>query len=98
MIPKNTREAFLIAMMKKIKIKELKIITSQQTIFSFFADVLIKDFANSFGNFSGNVRPETATTVMAIISPKFSMDPKNIKSEIMISDMTLIINGRVNAQ
>ena len=78
------------AMTKKTNIKELKTITSEQTAFSVFGDVLIEALANNAGNLSGNLRPETATTVMAKISPRFNIDPKNIRSEIAIREITLI--------
>ena len=40
-------EAFPIANTKKIKIKELNMMTSQQTVFSVFADTFIKGKADA---------------------------------------------------
>ncbi len=72
--------------------------TSQQTIFNVFADTFIDDFANRSGYLLGSRRPEIATTVIAIINPRFSIDPKNISEGMVSSAIELIINGMVSAQ
>ena len=75
------------ATQKNTKMNELTIITVILVTLLTIGENVTVDLLKSSGYFRGKMSPATATSVMAIIRPRFSMEPKNRREGIVTSAM-----------